>query len=48
MLRGCVAVVYRHRVQVLRVRVRSILERHYVVFLFPARIDVSAERKLEP
>ncbi len=32
----------------LRVRVRSILGRHYVLFLFPARIDVSAERRLEP
>ena len=32
----------------LRVRVRSILGRHYVLFLFPARIDVSAERSLEP
>ena len=32
----------------LRVRVRSTLGRHYVFFLFPARIDVSAERRLEP
>ena len=32
----------------LRVRVRSTLGRRYVMFLFPARIDVSAERSLEP
>ncbi len=32
----------------LRVRVRSILGRRYVLFLFPSRIDVSAERSLEP
>ena len=32
----------------LRVRVRSILGRRYVLFLFPSRIDVSAERRLEP
>ncbi len=32
----------------LRVRVRSTLGRHYVLFLFPARIDVLAERRLEP
>jgi len=32
----------------LRVRVRSTLGRHYIFFLFPARISVSAERGLEP
>ncbi len=32
----------------LRVRVRSTLGRRYVLFLFPARIDVSVERRLEP
>jgi len=32
----------------LRVRVHSTLGRHYVLFLIPTRIDVSAERRLEP
>ena len=34
--------------QRLRVRVESTLGRHYVMYLFPARIDLSDERKLEP
>jgi hypothetical protein len=34
--------------QMLKVRVQSALGRHYVLLIFPARIDVSAELKLEP